>query len=218
MQLTGRPFPPPVWQRRCWNSSIAIDIRELAASESSFAFATGGGFHFPPVLLAPEANLFPCPRLELCSGNKGRANSTPMGLATPHLTISSSIGHFVPFVPHCLRESWNSPRVFPIAPRTRIGLCAGFGSPGSTTSGSVIGGSGISPGFSIGGDAGSGTGISRCGGSGGISTGGMPGSGAGGRGTWSAWSASNFSKTNILYVPLTVSFEDDDEANARLPA
>ena len=26
MQLTGRPFPPPVWQRRCWNSSIAIDI------------------------------------------------------------------------------------------------------------------------------------------------------------------------------------------------
>jgi hypothetical protein len=82
------------------------------------------------------------------------------------------------------------------APRTRIGLCAGFGSPGSTTSGSVIGGSGISPGFSIGGDVGSGTGISGCGGSGGISTGGMPGPGAGGRGTWSAWSASNFSKTN----------------------
>ena len=26
MQLPGRPFPPPVWQRRCWNSSIAIDI------------------------------------------------------------------------------------------------------------------------------------------------------------------------------------------------
>lgn len=111
------------------------------------------------------------------------------------------------------RESFQS--LF--APRTRIGLCAGFGSPGSTTSGSVIGGSGISPGFSIGGDAGSGTGISGCGGSGGISTGGMPGSGAGGRGTWSAWSASNFSKTNILCVPLTVSFEDDDEANARWP-
>ena len=67
--------------------------------------------------MAPEANLFPCLRLELCSGNKGRANSTPMGLATPHLTISSSTGHFVPFVPHCLRESWNSPRVFPISLR-----------------------------------------------------------------------------------------------------
>jgi len=40
-----------------------------------------------------------------------------MGLATPHLTISSSTGHFVPFVPHCLRESWNSPRVFPISLR-----------------------------------------------------------------------------------------------------
>jgi len=99
----------------------------------------------------------------------------------------------------------------------RIGLCAGFGSPGSTTSGSVIGGSGTSPGFSIGGGAGSGTGISGCGGSGGISTGGMPGWGAGGRGTWSAWSASNFSKTKILYVPLTVSFEDDELTNARLP-
>jgi hypothetical protein len=31
----------------------------------------------------------------------------------------------------------------------RIGICAGFGSPGSIASGSVIGGSGASPGFSI---------------------------------------------------------------------
>jgi hypothetical protein len=37
------------------------------------------------------------------------------------------------------------------APRTRIGVRAGFGSPGSITSGSVMGESGASPGFSIGG-------------------------------------------------------------------
>jgi hypothetical protein len=58
------------------------------------------------------------------------------------------------------------------APRTRIGVRAGFGSPGSITSGSVMGGSGASPGFSIGGGAGSGTG--------GKSPGGTPGLGAGG--------------------------------------
>jgi hypothetical protein len=34
MQLTGRPFPPPVWQRRCWNSSIAIDISEAGRSQT----------------------------------------------------------------------------------------------------------------------------------------------------------------------------------------
>ena len=67
------------------------------------------------------------------------------------------------------------------APRTRIGVRAGFGSPGSITSGSVMGGSGASPGFSIGG-AGSGTG--------GKSPGGTPGLGAGGLGTCCAWSAS----------------------------
>jgi hypothetical protein len=76
------------------------------------------------------------------------------------------------------------------APRTRIGVCAGFGSPGSITSGSVMGGSGASPGFSIGGGAGSGTG--------GKSPGGTPGLGAGGLGTCCAWSASNFSKTKVL--------------------
>ena len=67
------------------------------------------------------------------------------------------------------------------APRTRIGVRAGFGSPGSITSGSVMGGSGASLGFSIGG-AGSGTG--------GKSPGGTPGLGAGGLGTCCAWSAS----------------------------
>jgi hypothetical protein len=76
------------------------------------------------------------------------------------------------------------------APRTRIGVRAGFGSPGSITSGSVMGGSGASPGFSIGGGAGSGTG--------GKSPGGTPGLGAGGLGTCCAWSASNFSKTKVL--------------------
>src|ERR1700730_4145873 len=59
---------------------------------------------------------------------------------------------------------------------------AGFGSPGSITSGSVIGGSGTSPGFSIGGGAGSGFGISA-GGSGGMLPGGTPGPGPGGLGT-----------------------------------
>src|ERR1700730_17103824 len=59
---------------------------------------------------------------------------------------------------------------------------AGFGSPGSITSGSVIGGSGTSPGFSIGGGAGSGFGIS-VGGSGGMLPGGTPGPGPGGLGT-----------------------------------
>src|ERR1700730_10267986 len=44
------------------------------------------------------------------------------------------------------------------APRHRIGGCAGLGSAGSITSGSVMGGSGALPGFSIGGGAGSGTG------------------------------------------------------------
>jgi hypothetical protein len=142
-----------------------------------------------------------------------------MGLATPHLTISSSTGHFVPFVPHCLRESWNSPRVFPISLRA-----ANTHRPVRGVWFAWLDHIGIRyrrkrhiARIFDGGDAGSGTGISGCGGSGGISTGGMPGSGAGGRGTWSAWSASNFSKTNILCVPLTVSFEDDDEANARWP-
>src|ERR1700731_940178 len=62
--------------------------------------------------------------------------------------------------------------------RMRIGVCAGFGSPGSIASGSVIGGSGASPGFSIGGGAGSGTGMPADG-SGGTLPGGTTGSGAG---------------------------------------
>jgi hypothetical protein len=57
---------------------------------------------------------------------------------------------------------------FHFAPRTHIGVRAGFGSPGSITSGSV-------PGFSIGDGNGSGTG--------GTSSGGAPGLGARGLGT-----------------------------------
>ncbi len=64
---------------------------------------------------------------------------------------------------------------------TRVGICPGRGSPGFTTSGSVIGGNGTSPGFSTGGGAGSGTGIS--GGRGGMVSGVLPGSGPGGLGT-----------------------------------
>ncbi|MDQ6868179.1 MAG: hypothetical protein M3178_07150 [Pseudomonadota bacterium] len=79
-------------------------------------------------------------------------------------------------------------------PRMRIGVRAGVGSPGSITSGSVIGGSGTSPGFSTGGGGGSGTGMS--GGSGGILPGGTPGSGAGGLGT--CCSTSSFSKAKVL--------------------
>ena len=99
------------------------------------------------------------------------------------------------------------------APRTRIGVCAGFGSPGSITSGSVMGGSGASPGFSIGGGAGSGTG--------GKSPGGTPGLGAGGLGTCCAWSASNFSKTKVLSLRAAhgavVAFAGDAPANAFSP-
>jgi hypothetical protein len=98
------------------------------------------------------------------------------------------------------------------APRTRIGVRAGFGSPGSITSGSVMGGSGASPGFSIGG-AGSGTG--------GKSPGGTPGLGAGGLGTCCAWSASNFSKTKVLSLRAAhgavVAFAGDAPANAFSP-
>ena len=99
------------------------------------------------------------------------------------------------------------------APRTRIGVRAGFGSPGSITSGSVMGGSGASPGFSIGGGAGSGTG--------GKSPGGTPGLGAGGLGTCCAWSASNFSKTKVLSLSAAhgavVAFAGDAPANAFSP-
>lgn len=141
-----------------------------------------------------------------------------MGLATPHLTISSSTGHFVPFVPHCLRESWNSPRVFPISLRAanthrpvrgvwfawldHIGIryrrkrhIARIFDRRRRRIGNRNIGLWRQRRYLYW----------------------RPGSGAGSRGTWSAWSASNFSKTNILCVPLTVSFEDDDEANARWP-
>jgi hypothetical protein len=98
-------------------------------------------------------------------------------------------------------------------------LHAGLGSPGSITSGSVIGGSGTSPGSSSGGGAGSGTGMS--GGSGGTLPGGTPGSGAGGLGTCCAWLSSNFSKARILSLHAAhgsvVAFEDD-ESRKRLLA
>lgn len=94
--------------------------------------------------------------------------------------------------------------------RTRIGGCAGFGSPGSITSGSDIGGSGRSPGFSTGGGTGSGTGMS--GGSGGILPGGTPGAGAGGLGT--CCPSSSFSKAIVLSARAAsgtiVAFADDE--------
>ena len=84
--------------------------------------------------------------------------------------------------------------------RTRIGGCAGFGSPGSITSGSDIGGSGRSPGFSTGGGTGSG----------GILPGGTPG--AGGLGT--CCPSSSFSKAIVLSARAAsgtlVAFADDE--------
>ena len=93
-----------------------------------------------------------------------------MNVLTPYLRISCSARVTVPALNMDKLAAKLSGLRF--APRTRIGVRAGFGSPGSITSGSVMGGSGASPGFSIGGGAGSGTG--------GKSPGGTPGLGAGG--------------------------------------
>jgi hypothetical protein len=134
-----------------------------------------------------------------------------MNVLTPYLRISCSARVTVPALNMDKLAAKLSGLRF--APRTRIGVRAGFGSPGSITSGSVMGGSGASPGFSIGGGAGSGTG--------GKSPGGTPGLGAGGLGTCCAWSASNFSKTKVLSLRAAhgavVAFAGDAPANAFSP-